>query len=47
MRREAWEAPKKPKYLYMIDGVSVPKKIYARRQEFGEYKGAHFEIVKA
>jgi hypothetical protein len=32
--------------LFLIDGVAVPRVIYARRQEFLEYKGANFRTVE-
>jgi hypothetical protein len=30
------------RFLYMIDGVAVPRKIWERRQIWGEYAGASF-----
>ena len=34
------------RYLYLIDGVAVPKHIYERRQIFGEHKAAIFRVVE-
>lgn len=31
--------------LYLIDGVRVTRKIYERRQIWGEYAGASFRVV--
>lgn len=31
--------------LYLIDGISVTKQIYERRQLFGEHVGARFDTV--
>jgi hypothetical protein len=31
--------------IYLIDGVRVTKKIYDRRQVWGEYPGANFQTV--
>jgi len=31
---------------YSIDGVGVPRKIWERRQVFGEYSGARFEVTE-
>ena len=35
------------RYLYLIDGVAVPKRVFERRQIFGEYAGASFRVVEA
>lgn len=34
------------RWLYLIDGVGVPKKVFDRRVIFGEYAGASFRIVE-
>jgi hypothetical protein len=34
------------RYLYLIDGVSVPRRTYFQRQRFGEYPSAVFRIVE-
>lgn len=33
-------------YLYLIDGVSVPKRTYERRKLWGEHPGAKFTMVE-
>jgi hypothetical protein len=32
--------------LYLIDGVAVPRKVYWRRQKYGEYIGATFLVIE-
>jgi len=32
--------------VYMIDGVSVPKKTWEARQIWGEYAGAKFSVYE-
>jgi hypothetical protein len=35
-----------PRKMYLIDGVQVSRKIYFRRQLWGEYNGASFTVVE-
>ena len=35
-----------PRKMYLIDGVQVSRKIYFRRQLWGEYNGATFTVVE-
>ena len=47
MTHRRWEPKQLEKRtMYMIDGVSVPKIIYKRRQIFGEQREAYFSVVE-
>lgn len=47
MSHRRWEPKQLEKRtVYLIDGVSVPKLIYDRRQIFGEHREASFRVVE-
>lgn len=32
--------------MYLIDGIRVTKRIFERRQIWGEYQGANFQVIE-
>jgi hypothetical protein len=44
MEGKAMKRPTTIRLVYLIDGIAVPHRIWKRRQRFGEYAGARFDV---